>query len=106
MLAPSEQAFLKQLQDAKVPVKTIKINPSKTQPITPALQALLSKNQALKVLLDVKFQSINIALEVSRSENVGEGRASTLARYKIKACRRMSMCTRNDQSHKVHVLIC
>ena len=50
LLTPSEQAFLEQLQDAKVPIKSIKVNPGKTQPITPALQALLSKNQALKVM--------------------------------------------------------
>lgn len=50
LLVPSEQeAMLKGLAAAKVPVKTIKMNPSKQQPITGALQALLSKDSALKV---------------------------------------------------------
>ena len=50
MLLPSEkEAMLKQLEDAKVPLKPLKINPSKTQPVSPALQALLSKNNDLKV---------------------------------------------------------
>ncbi len=50
MLLPSEkEAMLKQLEDAKVPLKPLKINPSKTQPVSPALQALLSKNSDLKV---------------------------------------------------------
>jgi len=49
MLLPSEkEAMLKQLEDAKVPLKPLKINPSKTQPVSPALQALLSKNNDLK----------------------------------------------------------
>ena len=51
MLLPSEQeAMLKLLEAAKVPVKAIKMNPQKQQPITGALQALLSKDPALKVL--------------------------------------------------------
>lgn len=50
MLLPSEkEAMLKQLEDAKVPLKPLKINPNKTQPVSPALQALLSKNNDLKV---------------------------------------------------------
>ena len=49
MLLPSErEAMLKQLEDAKVPLKPLKINPNKTQPVSPALQALLSKNSDLK----------------------------------------------------------
>ncbi len=49
MLLPSEkEAMLKQLEAAKVPLKPLKINPSKTQPVSPALQALLSKNNDLK----------------------------------------------------------
>jgi len=50
LLVPSEQeAMLKALDAAKVPMKPIKMNPSKQQPITGALQALLSKDPALKV---------------------------------------------------------
>ena len=50
MLLPSEQeAMLKLLEAAKVPVKAIKMNPQKQQPITGSLQALLSKDPALKV---------------------------------------------------------
>lgn len=50
LLLPSEQeAMLKALEVAKVPVKVIKMNPHKQQPITGALQALLSKDSALKV---------------------------------------------------------
>lgn len=41
--------MLKALEAAKVPVKGIKMNPSKQQAITGALQALLSKDSALKV---------------------------------------------------------
>ena len=49
MLLPSEkEAMLKQLEDAKVPLKPLKINPNRTQPVSPALQALLSKNNDLK----------------------------------------------------------
>ena len=50
MLLPTEQeAMLRLLQEAKVPLKAIKMNPQKQQPITGALQALLSKDSALKV---------------------------------------------------------
>ena len=50
MLLPNEkEAMLQQLEDAKVPLKPLKINPNKTQPVSPALQALLSKNNDLKV---------------------------------------------------------
>ena len=50
LLVPSEQeGMLKGLAAAKVPVKAMKMNPSKQQPITGALQALLSKDSALKV---------------------------------------------------------
>lgn len=38
-----------QLEEAKVPVKQLKHNPAKVQPVTPALQALLSKDAELKV---------------------------------------------------------
>ena len=49
MLLPSEkEAMLKQLEGAKVPLKPLKINPKMTQPVSPALQALLSKNNDLK----------------------------------------------------------
>lgn len=49
MLLPSEkEAMLAQLEAAKVPLKPLRINPSKTQPVSPALQALLSKNNDLK----------------------------------------------------------
>ena len=49
-MVPSEQeGMLKGLAAAKVPMKAIKMNPSKQQPITGALQALLSKDSALKV---------------------------------------------------------
>jgi len=50
MLLPSEkEAMLRQLEEAKIPIKPLKINPNKTQPIGPALQALLSKSNELKV---------------------------------------------------------
>ena len=49
LLLPSEkEAMLQQLQEAKVPLKQLKHNPSKVQPISPALSALLSKNAELK----------------------------------------------------------
>lgn len=38
-----------QLEEAKVPIKQLKHNPAKVQPVTPALQALLSKDAELKV---------------------------------------------------------
>ncbi|KAL0034107.1 hypothetical protein WJX79_009163 [Trebouxia sp. C0005] len=51
LLVPSEQeAMLKALAGTKVPVKAIKMNPNKQQPITGALQALLSKDSTLKEL--------------------------------------------------------
>ena len=49
LLLPSEKdAMLQQLQDAKVPLKQLKHNPSKVTPIGPSLSALLSKNAELK----------------------------------------------------------
>ena len=42
--------MLAQLEAAKVPLKPLKVNPGRSQPIGPALQALLSKNAELKVL--------------------------------------------------------
>lgn len=50
MVLPSEkEAMLRQLEQAKIPIKPLKINPNKTQPIGPALQAMLSKSTDLKV---------------------------------------------------------
>ncbi len=50
-LLPSESAaMLSQLEAARVPLKPLKVNPGRSQPIGPALQALLSKNVELKVL--------------------------------------------------------
>ncbi|KXZ41058.1 hypothetical protein GPECTOR_880g128 [Gonium pectorale] len=50
LLLPSErEAMLRLLADAKVPLNQIRPNPSKQQAVTPALQALLSKDQELKV---------------------------------------------------------
>ncbi|KAL4857390.1 putative ATP-dependent RNA helicase DDX10 [Chlorella vulgaris] len=49
LLLPSERdAMLVQLEEAKVPMKQLKHNPAKVQPVTPALQALLSKDAELK----------------------------------------------------------
>lgn len=54
LLLPSErEAMLSQLGEAKVPLKQIKPNPAKQQAVTPALQALLSKDQELKVCVAV-----------------------------------------------------
>ena len=51
LLLPSERdGMLAALAAAKIPIKAIKHNPSKVQPVTPALQALLSKDKELKVL--------------------------------------------------------
>jgi len=50
LLLPSEkEAMLALLEERKIPIKPLKINPNKTQPVGPALQALLSKNNELKV---------------------------------------------------------
>ncbi|KAG2440238.1 hypothetical protein HXX76_004350 [Chlamydomonas incerta] len=49
LLLPSERdGMLQLLADAKVPLTQIRPNPSKQQAVTPALQALLSKDQELK----------------------------------------------------------
>jgi ATP-dependent RNA helicase DDX10/DBP4 len=49
LLLPSEKdGMLAQLEATHIPVKQLKHNPDKIQPITPALQALLSKDQQLK----------------------------------------------------------
>ncbi|EFN51307.1 hypothetical protein CHLNCDRAFT_28229, partial [Chlorella variabilis] len=49
LLVPSEkEGMLAQLEEAKVPMKQLKHNPSKVQPVAPALQALLSKDGELK----------------------------------------------------------
>ncbi|GLI59364.1 hypothetical protein VaNZ11_001229 [Volvox africanus] len=49
LLLPSErEAMLAALADAKVPLNQIRPNPAKQQTVTPALQALLSKDQELK----------------------------------------------------------
>lgn len=50
LLVPSErEAMLAALEAAQVPLKAIKQNPSKLQPVGPALQALCSKDTELKV---------------------------------------------------------
>ncbi len=50
LLTPGEApGMTAALAAAKIPVKPIKINPAKQQPIGPALQALLSKSTQLKV---------------------------------------------------------
>jgi ATP-dependent RNA helicase DDX10/DBP4 len=50
LLLPSERdAMLTALEEAKVPLKQLRHNPAKVQPVTPALQALLSKDAELKV---------------------------------------------------------
>ena len=49
-LLPGERGpMLGQLEAAKVPLKPLKVNPGRSQPVGPALQALLSKNAELKV---------------------------------------------------------
>ena len=51
LLLPSEkEAMIEQLTAAKVPLKQIKLNPRRAQPVAPALQALLSKSVELKVV--------------------------------------------------------
>ena len=51
LLLPSErEGMLAALEAARVPIRQIRLNPGKAQPVTPALQALLSKNTELKVL--------------------------------------------------------
>ncbi|KAK9832102.1 hypothetical protein WJX81_007052 [Elliptochloris bilobata] len=51
LLLPSErEGMLAALAAARVPIRQIRLNPSKAQPVTPALQALLSKNAELKEL--------------------------------------------------------
>ena len=50
LLVPSEQeAMLAKLKASNIPIKQSKVNPNKTQSITGALQALLSKHPELKV---------------------------------------------------------
>jgi ATP-dependent RNA helicase DDX10/DBP4 len=50
MLLPSEkEAMLKQLEDKRVPIRELRVSSKKTQPLGPALQALLSKDIELKV---------------------------------------------------------
>ena len=49
-LTPGEQGMLQQLKDANVQLSPIKVNPSKLQTVTPALQALVSKSTELKDL--------------------------------------------------------
>lgn len=49
LLLPSERAFLDKLKDAKVPLRKLQVNPNKQQAITPALQALLSKEPQLRI---------------------------------------------------------
>lgn len=50
LLLPSErEAMLAALEAAQVPLKAIKQNPAKLQPVGPALQALCSKDIELKV---------------------------------------------------------
>jgi ATP-dependent RNA helicase DDX10/DBP4 len=50
LLTPSEsEGMTAALAAAKIPYKQLKINPSKQQTISPALQSLLSKNVQLKV---------------------------------------------------------
>lgn len=49
LLMPSEkEGFLKRLETAKIPITHTKLNPAKRQPVTPSLQALLSKDVELK----------------------------------------------------------
>lgn len=49
LLLPSEKpGMVAALEDAKITIKQLKHNPAKIQPVTPALQALLSKDAELK----------------------------------------------------------
>jgi hypothetical protein len=50
MLLPSEEeSMLQLLKEANIPLRAMKVNPKRTQSVTPALQSLLSKNKDLKV---------------------------------------------------------
>lgn len=52
MLLPSERdAMVRQLEDKKVPIKELKVRSKQAQPVGPALQALLSKDNELKVCM-------------------------------------------------------
>ena len=49
LVLPSEkEGMMGALNEAKVPIKGLKHNPAKIQPVTPALQALMSKDNELK----------------------------------------------------------
>ncbi|GBF94447.1 ATP-dependent RNA helicase [Raphidocelis subcapitata] len=49
LLTPAEkEGMVAALEEAKVPIKLLRHNPAKMQPVGPALQALLSKDQELK----------------------------------------------------------
>ena len=48
LLSPAEAAFVAQLEAARVPITQMRMNPSKTMSVTPALEGLLSKDATLQ----------------------------------------------------------
>lgn len=57
LLAPSERAFVPLLEQAKIPIKEIHVNPQRQLPVTPALEGLLSRDGDLKVLAQKALQT-------------------------------------------------
>ncbi len=80
LLTPREAEGMRgALSEAKIPVKTIKINPAKQQPIGPALQALLSKNTQLKVMTCVCVCVTTRTARCARDSKESEGSQRKLA---------------------------
>ena len=58
--------MLAALEAAKVPLKAIRANPAKTQAVTPALQALVSKSSELKV--------VTVAILLQQAQDCGQAK--------------------------------
>ena len=57
MLLPSEEGMISQLQEAKIPVDKIRVNPKKNQSIEVKVGALLAENQDIKLMAQKAFKS-------------------------------------------------
>eukprot|EP00899_Mesostigma_viride_P026893 jgi/Mesvir1/7389/Mv19190-RA.1 len=82
-LQPSERAFLGKLEAAKVPLQLLKINPKHLKPVTPALEALLSKDAELKHTAQRAFVSYTRSIYLQKDKEVFQVDPEALAEYAL-----------------------
>ena len=81
LLCPSEAKFAEELAAAKVPLKTMKLNQAKNQPITSSIQGLLGKDSDLKYLAQRAVVSYVRSVHLQPNKDVFDVDALDVEKY-------------------------